>query len=80
MISNLGELFRRRGMRNRSQTYNSHRDCWVKRDEGSGRFLAVKKDGKPFKSVRIENPTGILRFPPALSANCIGEQDLFPAA
>lgn len=45
----------RNGMvRQRSQTYNSKTQQYVKRDTITGRFLDVKQDGTPFKGVRKE--------------------------
>jgi hypothetical protein len=41
-------------VRNRSQVKNPLTGQWVKRDAGSGRFMDVKQDGKPFKGVRRE--------------------------
>ena len=37
--------------RSQTQTGSGH---WVKRDANTGRFMDVKSDGKPFKSVRKE--------------------------
>lgn len=46
---------RKGAVRDRSQTYNSKTDSWVKRDTGTGRFMEVKtSDNKPFKGVRKE--------------------------
>ena len=43
----------RNGMvRQRSQTYNSKTQQYVKRDTITGRFIDVKQDGTPFKGVR----------------------------
>ncbi|CCN83301.1 Conserved hypothetical protein [Vibrio nigripulchritudo SFn27] len=45
---------RRHGMvreRSQTQTPSGH---WVKRDANTGRFMDVKQDGTPFKSVRKE--------------------------
>ena len=45
----------RNGMvRQRSQTYNSKTQQYVKRDTITGRFIDVKQDGTPFKGVRKE--------------------------
>ena len=41
-------------VRDRSQVKNPRTDQWVKRDAGTGRFMDVKQDGKPFKGVRRE--------------------------
>jgi len=41
-------------IKDRSQTYNPKMDSWVKRDSGSGRFIDLKSDSKPFKGVRKE--------------------------
>ncbi len=39
---------------NRSQVFNPSTEKWVKRDAETGQFMAVKKDGTPFKGVRKE--------------------------
>lgn len=45
----------RNGMvRQRSQTYNSKTQQYVKRDTITGRFIDVKQDGTSFKGVRKE--------------------------
>ncbi|MBX3314977.1 MAG: hypothetical protein KF906_11720 [Actinobacteria bacterium] len=38
----------------RSQVRNPKTGTWTKRDASSGRFLAMKKSGGPFKGVRRE--------------------------
>ncbi len=40
---------------NRSQTYNSKNDTWVKRNSDNGQFMNVKSNHTPFKGVRKEN-------------------------
>ena len=49
-----GDGHRNGAVRDRSQVHNPKTDQWVKRDSGTGRFMDVKKDGKPFKGVRKE--------------------------
>ena len=49
-----GDGRRKGAVRNRSQTKNPKTGQWVKRDAGTGRFMDVKQDGKPFKGVRRE--------------------------
>lgn len=39
---------------NRSQVYNPKTDQFVKRNADTGKFMDVKKDGKPFKGIRKE--------------------------
>jgi hypothetical protein len=41
-------------MKNRSQTFNPRTRRWIKRDEETGRFRSVKKDGKPYYRVPQE--------------------------
>lgn len=41
--------------RSQTQTDSGH---WVKRDAGTGRFMDVKSDGRPFKGVTKEKPNG----------------------
>lgn len=50
----LGHNRRRGTVRDRSQTHNPKTDQWVKRNAETGRFMDVKQDGTPFKSVRKE--------------------------
>jgi len=49
-----GDGHRKGAVRDRSQVQNPKTGQWVKRDAGSGRFMDVKQDGKPFKGVRRE--------------------------
>lgn len=49
-----GDGHRKGAVRDRSQVKNPKTGQWVKRDAGSGRFMDVKQDGKPFKGVRRE--------------------------
>jgi len=49
-----GDGRRRGAVRQRSQTFNPKTQQYVKRDAGTGRFMDVKQDGKPFKGVRKE--------------------------
>lgn len=49
-----GDNHRNGAVRDRSQTYNSHIDRWVKRDSDTGRFMDQKQNGDPFKGVRKE--------------------------
>lgn len=50
-----GDGHRNGAVKDRSQTYNSKTETWVKRDSDTGRFMDVKVDGKPFKGVTKEN-------------------------
>ncbi len=50
-----GDDHRHGAVTRRSQTYNDKTDRWVKRDAGTGRFMDVKSDDKPFKGVRKED-------------------------
>jgi hypothetical protein len=49
-----GDGHRNGAVRGRSQTYNPARKQWVKRNAHTGRFMAVKQDGSPFKGVTKE--------------------------
>ncbi len=51
MAKNTGNNHRHGAVSNRSQCYNPQSGTWVKRDNGNGRFMDVKSDGKPFKGV-----------------------------
>jgi hypothetical protein len=55
----VGDGHRNGQVSNRSQTYNSKTDSWVKRDTGTGRFMDVKQDNSPFKGVRKERKDAI---------------------
>lgn len=50
----VGDGHRNGQVTNRSQTYNSKNDSWVKRDTQTGQFINVKSDNAPFKGVRKE--------------------------
>ena len=49
-----GDGHRNGAVRKRSQAYNPITKTWVKRDATTGKFMAGKKDGTPFKGVRKE--------------------------
>lgn len=49
-----GDGHRNAQVKERSQTYNSKTEAWVKRDTETGRFMDQKADNKPFKGVRKE--------------------------
>ena len=42
-------------VRGRSQFQNPKSGNWTKRDMSSGRFIAMKRSGGPFKGVRREH-------------------------
>ena len=46
-----GDGHRNGAVKDRSQVHNPKTDQWVKRDNSTGRFMDVKKDGTPFKGV-----------------------------
>lgn len=50
----VGDGHRNGQVSNRSQTYNSKNDSWVKRNSDNGQFMDVKSDNTPFKGVRKE--------------------------
>ncbi|PPQ45316.1 hypothetical protein CKO39_01050 [Rhodopseudomonas palustris] len=50
-----GDGHRIGAVKDRSQTYNTKTETWVKRDSDTGRFMDVKSGGKPFKGVRKED-------------------------
>lgn len=54
MAKNTGENFRRGAERKRSQVRNPTTGDWTKRNDATGQFTEVKRDGKPFKGVRRE--------------------------
>jgi hypothetical protein len=47
-------LFHEIPLKNRSQAWNSRIRRWVKRNKKTGRFNAVKKDGKPYRRIEPE--------------------------
>jgi hypothetical protein len=54
MATNTGKNFREGEVRGRSQVRNPRTGDFVKRDTATGEFVAVKRDGSPFKGVRKE--------------------------
>jgi len=56
MAKNTGKNYREGEVRERSQVRNPRTGDFVKRDANTGEFLAVKRDGSPFKGVRKEKP------------------------
>lgn len=54
MATNTGKNYREGEVRERSQVRNPRTGDFVKRDTGTGEFIAVKRDGTPFKGVRKE--------------------------
>lgn len=59
MAKNTGKGYREGSVTNRSQVKNPQTGDYVKRNENSeskktGEFMAVKKDGEPFKGVAVE--------------------------
>lgn len=49
-----GDNRRHGAVRERSQTFNTQTQQWVKRNSNTGQFMDVKQDGTPFKGVRKE--------------------------
>lgn len=49
-----GDGHRKGAVKNRSQTYNTKTNQYVKRNSTTGQFMDVKSDGTPFKGVRKE--------------------------
>jgi hypothetical protein len=47
-------------MKERTQTFNPHSRRWIKRDEKTGRFCGVKKDGDPWRRVEVEENTPVI--------------------
>jgi len=54
MAKNTGKNYREGEVRERSQVRNPHTGDFVKRDANTDEFIAVKRDGTPFKGVRKE--------------------------
>ena len=49
-----------KAMKSRTQIFNPHSRRWVKRDEKTGRFCGVKKDGEPWRRVEVEENTPVI--------------------
>jgi hypothetical protein len=47
-------------VKSRTQTYNPHTRKWIKRDEKTGLFCAVKKSGEPWRRVQVEENTPVI--------------------
>jgi hypothetical protein len=47
-------------MKSRTQTFNPHIHKWIKRDEKTGQFCGVKKDGQPWRRVSVEENTPVV--------------------
>jgi DNA-binding CsgD family transcriptional regulator len=56
MATNTGKNYREGEVRERSQVQNPRTGDFVKRNATTGEFIAVKRDGTPFKGVRKEKP------------------------
>ncbi|MBC7446681.1 MAG: hypothetical protein H7330_01315 [Hymenobacteraceae bacterium] len=54
MATNTGKGSRKGAVKQRTQILNSATGQYVKRDKVTGQFVAVKKDGTPFKGVTRE--------------------------
>jgi len=54
MAKDTGKGFRRGVVDDRSQVLNPKTEQFVKRDTTTGKFIAVKQDGTPFKGVKKE--------------------------
>ncbi|MEO6760513.1 MAG: hypothetical protein ABIO24_13725 [Saprospiraceae bacterium] len=63
MARNTGKSARKGAIKERSQVINPKTGLYVKRDAASGKFMDVKKDGKPFKGITKEE---IQKLSPAL--------------
>jgi len=50
-----GDNRRYGAVKERSQTFNPQIQQWIKRDANTGKFMAVKQDGSPFKGVKKED-------------------------
>jgi len=57
MAVNTGKGHRIGAVKGKTQTFNLSTGQYVKRDAGTGRFEATKKDGTPFKGVAKEKLT-----------------------
>ena len=62
MARNTSSGARKGAVTRRTQVFNPATGNYVKRDSGSGQFLSVKTDGKPFKGV-VKEKTAIKSNP-----------------
>jgi len=53
MAKNTGNDTRKGAVKDRSQTYNSTTNCYIKRDTTTGKFVSCKKD-TPYKGITSE--------------------------
>ncbi len=51
----VGDGHRNGAIKERSQTFNTKTETWVKRDTNNGQFIDGKADSKPFKGVTKEH-------------------------
>ncbi|HRF22993.1 MAG TPA: hypothetical protein PLR98_02485 [Chitinophagaceae bacterium] len=51
----VGDGHRNGAIKERSQTFNTKTETWVKRDTNNGQFIDGKSDSKPFKGVTKEH-------------------------
>jgi hypothetical protein len=64
VMINSGTLFQAVSIRGRSQAFNPRNRKWVKRDNATGLFRAVKKDGRPYWRVLQDGDTCAYDFDP----------------
>ena len=57
-------LFRTVPIRHRSQTFNPRNGKWVKRNNATGLFCSVKRDGRPFYRIVKEKRRDFPELPP----------------
>lgn len=62
MATNKGDGVRKGAVKSRTQILNRVTGNYIKRDAETGKFIAVKQDGKPFKGVRREK-AGVITNP-----------------
>ena len=54
MAKNTGQDYRRGSVDSRTQSKSQVSGNWTKRDTGTGRLMAQKKGGQPFKGIAKE--------------------------
>ena len=54
MATNTGKNSRKGAVKQRTQVLNPATGQYVKRDKATGQFMAVKKDGTPYKGISKE--------------------------
>ncbi|MCU0469873.1 MAG: hypothetical protein MUF58_14860 [Arcicella sp.] len=66
MATNTGKGHRKGAVKKRSQVLNPTTGRYTKRDSETGKFLATKDDGTPFKGIKVEPPKIVYLMNPSV--------------